>query len=276
MSGSGVRVPASALAKRRVCGTGVNTLRFRRACRPWQLAAARGEAVKSLELFVFSGENDRQTSARRTIIRKLSPTSIIACLALFLALGGSAVAANHYLITKSSQIKPSVLRQLKGHAGPAGAIGPQGPAGALGPAGQRGPAGPAGPQGPAGQQGPKGEAGALSPLTEVESPEIGYVFDEELGAYIAAAGAVCSAGERVVSGGFFNEGFPIVTLSFKNKAGNTWIFAGIKETNSGAVGAIAYCAKEGQAVTAARIVPSKSQMTAEVVARYKAKLAARH
>lgn len=209
-------------------------------------------------------------TGKEIALRKPSLPSIIACLALFLALGGSAVAANHYLITKSSQIKPSVLKLLKGRAGRAGATGPQGTAGATGAIGPQGLAG------TKGLQGPKGEAAALSPLTEVESPEIGYVFSAELGAYIAAAGAVCSAGEKVISGGFFNEGVPVATLSFKNEAGNTWIFAGIKETSAGVVGAIAYCAKEGQAVTTARLVPSKSQITAEVVARYKAKLAARH
>ncbi len=54
---------------------------------------------------------------------------IIALVALFFAFGGSAVAAHHYLITSTKQIKPSVLKQLKGAKGPKGAqgqIGPQG------------------------------------------------------------------------------------------------------------------------------------------------------
>lgn len=48
---------------------------------------------------------------------KRHTSSIIAGIALFVALGGSAVAANHYLITRKSQIKPSVLRALQGPAG---------------------------------------------------------------------------------------------------------------------------------------------------------------
>ena len=52
---------------------------------------------------------------------RLSPASALALAALFFALGGgAAVAANHYLITSTKQIKPSVLKQLKGARGPAG------------------------------------------------------------------------------------------------------------------------------------------------------------
>jgi hypothetical protein len=38
----------------------------------------------------------------------------VALVALFVALGGTAVAARHYLITSTSQIKPSVLKLLRG------------------------------------------------------------------------------------------------------------------------------------------------------------------
>jgi len=51
---------------------------------------------------------------------------VIALLALFFALGGAAVAAKHYLITSTSQIKPSVLKSLRGKTGAAGKVGPQG------------------------------------------------------------------------------------------------------------------------------------------------------
>jgi len=91
---------------------------------------------------------------------RLNYANVVATLALFLAMsGGAAYAASHYLITKTSQIKPSVLASLKGKAGPAGAPGTPGAAG-VGSAGPQGPAGPGGPQGPAGGTGPEGKPGS--------------------------------------------------------------------------------------------------------------------
>jgi len=69
-------------------------------------------------------------------------------MALVFAMGGSAVAAKHYLINSTSQIKPSVLKKLKGSAGKTGATGSAGPAGAAGSAGAKG------------ETGTKGETGA--------------------------------------------------------------------------------------------------------------------
>jgi hypothetical protein len=43
---------------------------------------------------------------------KPSPASIIATAALFVALGGTAIAASQYVITSTSQIKPSVLTTM--------------------------------------------------------------------------------------------------------------------------------------------------------------------
>jgi hypothetical protein len=63
---------------------------------------------------------------------------VVALIALFVALGGTGIAARHYLITSTSQIKPSVLAKLKGKTGPPGREGPQGKEGAVGKAGERG------------------------------------------------------------------------------------------------------------------------------------------
>lgn len=96
--------------------------------------------------------------------RHLSYANIVATLALLFAMSGGALAASHYLITSTKQIKPSVLSKLKGKAGSAG---PAGPAGAAG-AGSAGPAGPAGPAG-TGSPGPEGKTG--SPGTSVTATE---------------------------------------------------------------------------------------------------------
>ena len=94
------------------------------------------------------------------IRHRITPATVLATVALIFAMSGGAYAASHFLITKTSQIKPSVLAQLKGKAGPAGAKGANGANGAQGAQGAGGPQGPAGPGGP---QGPAGPAGATGP-----------------------------------------------------------------------------------------------------------------
>lgn len=73
--------------------------------------------------------------------QRFSVAGLIATLALVFAMGGGAWAAKKYLITSTSQIKPSVLKKLKGKTGPAGPVGTAGPAGSAGPVGPVGPAG---------------------------------------------------------------------------------------------------------------------------------------
>jgi len=68
-------------------------------------------------------------------------------MALVFAMGGSAVAARHYLVTSTNQIKPSVLKSLKGNAGPKGATGLQGVQGKEGAVGKEGAAGKEGKEG---------------------------------------------------------------------------------------------------------------------------------
>jgi hypothetical protein len=200
-------------------------------------------------------------------IPRPSVASIVALLALFVALGGSAIAANHYLITKTSQIKPSVLNKLKGNdgaAGAPGAQGPQGPQGAQGPAGAQGPVGAPGPTGA-----PGSGAGSLSPITTIEGPEGENEFDSELGAYVAVSVALCPSGQHAVSGGQFLLGFPYATLSEATESG--WGVVAFNESATGAVGAIAYCSKDGQAVSASGVAPSRSRAKQKLLADLKAK-----
>jgi hypothetical protein len=106
------------------------------------------------------------------IRRHVSYANVIAVIALVFAMTGGAYAAKKYLITSTSQIKPSVLKSLQGKTGPAGAAGPQGPQGPAGANGENGkpgkdggpgengrPGGP-GPTGPTGGKGTTGVTGA--------------------------------------------------------------------------------------------------------------------
>jgi hypothetical protein len=70
--------------------------------------------------------------------------ALVAAVVSALVASGGTLAASHYLITRTNQIKPSVLAQLRGPAGPRG---PQGPAGPGGPQGGQGLQGVAGPPG---------------------------------------------------------------------------------------------------------------------------------
>jgi hypothetical protein len=103
----------------------------------------------------------------RLRLHRLSPSMVVASLALLVALGGTSVAAVAVAVPRNSvgtlQLRNNAVNSLKVKNGSllradfrAGSI-PRGRAGA------RGPAGPAGPQGPAGPAGPAGAAGLASP-----------------------------------------------------------------------------------------------------------------
>ena len=86
--------------------------------------------------------------------------SALSILALFVALGGSAVAAKHYIITSASQIAPKVRSQLVGASGPEGQRGPAGAAGVPGKDGSNGSNGVDGINGSNGSDGTDGTDGS--------------------------------------------------------------------------------------------------------------------
>jgi hypothetical protein len=96
----------------------------------------------------------------RRLPRHLSYANVASTLALLFAMGGSAIAASHYLINSTHQINPKVIRALRGKQGRRGESGTAGPAGVKGAEGQRGLEGQRGSEG---QRGPEG-ASALTPL----------------------------------------------------------------------------------------------------------------
>lgn len=102
-------------------------------------------------------------------MRTPSPAMVVACLALFVGLGGTGYAASSgalssdgQTVTAAAKKKSSSNRGPRGFRGFKGATGPQGPAGPQGAAGAQGPQGAAGAQGPAG---PAGSAKAFASIS---------------------------------------------------------------------------------------------------------------
>jgi hypothetical protein len=126
---------------------------------------------------MFRGVHRRADGTPR---RRFTYANVVSTLALVLALGGgTAYAARHYLITSTSQIKPSVLSKLKssGRAGPAGPQGPRGSQGPQGVTGSQGVTGNQGMQGVPGNTGPQGPGAIPIDVTGVaagaQSPSSG-------------------------------------------------------------------------------------------------------
>lgn len=116
---------------------------------------------------------------------RMTYANVTATLALFFAISGGALAASHYIITSTSQVKPTVLKKLTGKTGPAGqngtngTIGAPGLTGATGGKGEAGTTGPTGPQGPEGKQGPPGTTGFTKSLPKGETETGTWVFGGE-------------------------------------------------------------------------------------------------
>jgi hypothetical protein len=141
--------------------------------------------------------------------------NVASTFALVFAMSGGALAAKHYLLTSTSQIKPSVLTALKGRSGPHGATGATGAQGPAGPTGPQGTAG-AGTAGAAGANGTSVTSGVL-PSGNASCKEGGSEFVSASGKTFACNGAkgkegpagpegVCSTSSCVLPAGTTETG----------------------------------------------------------------------
>ncbi len=154
-------------------------------------------------------------------IRRPSPSMVVACLALAVALSGSAVAASVALAPNSvgtAQLKNNAVTTTKVKNGTllkadfkAGQIpaGPAGPAGAPGPAGAAGAAGATGPAGPSDAfsrflDGSIAIPAALTTLTNLSIPQAGkYVIWSK--AFVTGTAGTSDVTCRLVAGTDFDE-----------------------------------------------------------------------
>jgi hypothetical protein len=135
--------------------------------------------------------------------------SLIAVLFGVLAVTSGAFAANHYVVTSSSQIKdgavslfdltPAARKALKGKSGPTGPQGPKGETGAVGPQGPAGATGAQGPQGPAGASGYEVHTWRYS--TDDDNTDMGEDYPGVGSGAIATV--ACSPGKVAVGGGYW-------------------------------------------------------------------------
>jgi hypothetical protein len=124
---------------------------------------------------------------------RLSPGTVIAVLALVLALGGSAVAAKRYLITSSKQIAPKALQEITAAASNQGSAGAPGASGAQGIPGPQGPKGDPGPKGDRGETGPPGPPGES---IGSGAGEIGWAVVDGEGKLVRASGPGINASRQ--------------------------------------------------------------------------------
>jgi hypothetical protein len=166
---------------------------------------------------------------------------VTATLALFFAMSGGALAAEHYLINSTKQINPKVLKALKGNRGLTGSTGSAGKEGVPGK------------EGPAGKEGKEGKAGptVLGAITEVRA-EKSVPKNQSIEVI-----ATCPKGSRAISGGGNYEIEPTEKPPnrFRSEAtkGRTGWLVEVGNPNANteeiAEEAVAYCAPEGESVS---------------------------
>jgi hypothetical protein len=195
----------------------------------------------------------------KKIAGRLSYANVTATLAVFLALGGGALAAVQLpknsvgsAQLKAGAVTPAKLakvtkRELEGRGGSTVPAGPAGPAGAAGPNGETGATGEQGPKGEPGERGERGEEGPRGPSdlyreTSVEGTEF-LLFS---GAEATIASLTVPAGNYLVTAKETAEAFVSATpatLECRIKTGSetrdvsaTTVQAGSNGTLSATIG----------------------------------------
>lgn len=151
-------------------------------------------------------------------LRRPSPATVVACLALAISLGGTGYAAIRLAPNSvgtaqlkdnaviSSKVANFSLKKADFAPGqlPRGPVGPRGPAGAVGPAGAAGaagPAGPAGPTGPTGAAGPTAKWALVRSDGGIQAQSGGITLTaHSTGIYILNAGSAVTGKAFVASG----------------------------------------------------------------------------
>jgi hypothetical protein len=203
-------------------------------------------------------------------MRRITPSLVIAVLALVLACSGGAFAASSYITGK--QIKDSsvtgadIKNKSLTTADFKGKL--------FGQDGLDGKDGAPGPQGPAGPQGPQGPAG----------PSNVTALNRYAGTLTVAAGDIdggtvyCPAGQRAVSGGFFTDSNGPV-FAFSSTADRTgWVVAVDNSASSlpSELDGYVFCAGAGTAVaarahTSGKLAPVKDAHLSKLIAARKAR-----
>jgi len=154
-----------------------------------------------------------------------SPALVVASVALFVALGGSAVAAGIVPLAKHAYAADSATvaknaRHLNGQTAAELIASATGPAGATGATGPAGPAGPKGDAGAAGPQGPKGDTGAIGPQGP-QGPK------GDVGTGLKISGTVATQGDLPTTNNSIGDAYLV--------GGHLFVWTGAAWTDAGVV-----------------------------------------
>ena len=151
-------------------------------------------------------------------MRRFNPATVIACLALAFALGGTGYAAGSALLPRNSVGSKQVINHSIAKIDLKAPL-PRGPRGFTG---ARGLQGPAGPQGSAG----------ITQITTVDGPATAQCAYPGGECQIATSSAVCPTGFKVVGGGHISTGFTNIVLFSAITGAQTYSVVAENESSS--------------------------------------------